>query len=123
MKTLPDGGGELYRRSEQGGWESFLQYGAADSLTLRPLVVEEAEQACEMSQWHVEAWIDCLAAAYAEAGDFEQAAKYQQQAIDLLGSTQHGLYTPAESKARLELYKSGMPYRETPKAKVPTKWK
>lgn len=41
LKTLPDGGGELYRRTDQGGWESFMQYGAADSLTLRPLVIEE----------------------------------------------------------------------------------
>ena len=40
MKTLPDGGGELYRRTYQG-WESFLQYGQADSLTMRPLVIEE----------------------------------------------------------------------------------
>ena len=40
VKTLPDGGGELYRRTDQG-WESFLQYGQADSLTMRPLVIEE----------------------------------------------------------------------------------
>jgi len=40
VKTLADGGGELYRRTDQG-WESFLQYGAAESLTLRPLVIEE----------------------------------------------------------------------------------
>ena len=40
VKTLPDGGGELYRRTDQG-WESFLQYGPAESLTLRPLVIEE----------------------------------------------------------------------------------
>lgn len=40
VKTLADGGGELYRRTEQG-WESFLHYDPADSLTLRPLVIEE----------------------------------------------------------------------------------
>jgi len=40
VKTLPDGGGELYRRTAQG-WESFMTYGQADSLTLRPLVIEE----------------------------------------------------------------------------------
>jgi dipeptidyl aminopeptidase/acylaminoacyl peptidase len=40
VKTLADGGGELYRRTDQG-WESFLHYGPDDSLTLRPLVVEE----------------------------------------------------------------------------------
>jgi len=41
VKTLPDGGGELYRRTDQGGWESFITYGQGDSLTLRPLVIEE----------------------------------------------------------------------------------
>ena len=40
VKTLPDGGGEIYRRTYQG-WESLLQYGQGDSLTLRPLVIEE----------------------------------------------------------------------------------
>lgn len=40
IKTLPDGGGELYRRTDQG-WEGLLQYGQADSLTMRPLVIEE----------------------------------------------------------------------------------
>jgi dipeptidyl aminopeptidase/acylaminoacyl peptidase len=40
VKTLADGGGELYRRTDQG-WESFLRYGPAESLTLRPLVIEE----------------------------------------------------------------------------------
>jgi len=40
VKTLPDGGGEVYRRTDQG-WESFLRYGQEDSLTLRPLVIEE----------------------------------------------------------------------------------
>jgi dipeptidyl aminopeptidase/acylaminoacyl peptidase len=40
VKTLADGGGELYRRTAKG-WESFLHYGQADSLTMRPLVIEE----------------------------------------------------------------------------------
>lgn len=40
VKTTADGGGELYRRAARG-WERFLEYGQADSLTLRPLVIEE----------------------------------------------------------------------------------
>jgi dipeptidyl aminopeptidase/acylaminoacyl peptidase len=39
VKTLADGGGELFRRTG-AGWESFLEYGPADSLTTRPLIVE-----------------------------------------------------------------------------------
>ncbi len=40
LKTLADGGGELYRRTDNG-WESFLKYSQADSLTFRPLVIEQ----------------------------------------------------------------------------------
>jgi len=39
LKTLPQGGGELFRRTA-AGWESFLHYGQADSLTTRPLIVD-----------------------------------------------------------------------------------
>ncbi|TLY77608.1 MAG: S9 family peptidase [Gammaproteobacteria bacterium] len=47
VKTLADGGGELYRRTERG-WDSFLRYGPADSLTTRPLVIEEGERTALM---------------------------------------------------------------------------
>jgi dipeptidyl aminopeptidase/acylaminoacyl peptidase len=40
VKTLADGGGELFRRTDHG-WVSFLKYGQADSLTFQPLVVEQ----------------------------------------------------------------------------------
>jgi dipeptidyl aminopeptidase/acylaminoacyl peptidase len=40
VKTLEDGGGEIYRNTGKG-WESLLKYGRDDSLTTRPLVVEE----------------------------------------------------------------------------------
>jgi dipeptidyl aminopeptidase/acylaminoacyl peptidase len=40
VKTLPDGGGEIYRNTGKG-WESLLKYGRDDSLTTRPVVVEE----------------------------------------------------------------------------------
>jgi dipeptidyl aminopeptidase/acylaminoacyl peptidase len=40
VKTLPDGGGEIYRNIGKG-WESLLRYGRDDSLTTRPVIVEE----------------------------------------------------------------------------------
>ena len=40
VKTLAEGGGELFRRTDQG-WVSLLKYGQADSLTFQPLVVEQ----------------------------------------------------------------------------------
>ncbi len=85
------------------------------------LALAEATQACTLSHWGVEAWIDTLAAAYAEIGDFEQAVKWQQKAVDMLGNSRSGLYQPEESRARLALYQSGQPYRETPKPKLPGK--
>jgi dipeptidyl aminopeptidase/acylaminoacyl peptidase len=39
VKTLPSGGGQLFRRSDKG-WEPFLAYGQEDSLTTQPLVIE-----------------------------------------------------------------------------------
>lgn len=39
LKTLPEGGGQLFRRTE-GKWEKFLEYGQEDSLTTQPLVIE-----------------------------------------------------------------------------------
>jgi len=39
VKTLPSGGGKLYRQTDKG-WESFLEYGQEDSITTQPLVIE-----------------------------------------------------------------------------------
>jgi dipeptidyl aminopeptidase/acylaminoacyl peptidase len=40
VKTLEDGGGEIYHKTGKG-WESLFKYGRDDSLTTRPIVVEE----------------------------------------------------------------------------------
>ena len=45
--------------------------------------VDDAKRACEMSKWRYADYIDTLASAYAEAGDFDSAVRYEQQAIDL----------------------------------------
>ncbi len=92
-----------------------------DSLRDGKQAVADATKACVMSHWGVEAWIDTLAAAYAETGDFEQAVKWQQKAVAILGKSKSGMFKPDESRARLELYQSGQPYRETPKPRLPGK--
>lgn len=57
------------------------------------------------------AYLDTLAAAYAEAGRFEDAVRAQQRAIDALQRD-----APADERdvflERLELYRSEQPYRE-----------
>ena len=71
--------------------------------------VELAAKACELTKWKDAASIDTLAAAYAEAADFENAVKMQQQAIDLAEDEQKSRY-----QARLALYERGQPFREEP---------
>jgi tetratricopeptide (TPR) repeat protein len=67
-----------------------------------------ASKACDLTYFKNAAFLDTLAAAYAEAGDFEKAVERQQQAIDLLGkkSTSSPDYI-----LRLESYQSGRPWR------------
>lgn len=68
------------------------------------------KMACDQTNWEEPAFIDTLAAAYAEAGQYDKAVKYQQQAINLV---------PADAKpdyaSRLQLYKAHKPYREDPR--------
>ena len=68
--------------------------------------VEYATEACELTNWQNGGWIDTLAAAYAEAGQFEEATKWQNEAIRLIGNVGAGF------QERLELYKSGKPYED-----------
>lgn len=73
--------------------------------------VDYGIKACELSDWKDAADIDTLAAAYAEAGEFDRAIEWENKAIEL-----------AEGKAKtdfqshLRLYKSKKPYHEKPKA-------
>ena len=74
--------------------------------------IEEAHQACELSSWKEWGYIDTLAAAYAEAGDFAQAIKYQKQALQIAPGNDERVMG---AKQRLQLYEQHKPYREEPK--------
>ena len=67
---------------------------------------EHAAAAVEYSEAYA---LNVLAASYAEAGDFERAVRWQEQAVERA--------SPAERedlRHRLELYRAGAPYRSGP---------
>ncbi|MGZ4984687.1 MAG: tetratricopeptide repeat protein [Chthoniobacterales bacterium] len=72
--------------------------------------VELALQACELSYWAEFQFVDTLAAAYAEAGDFAKAVEFQRFAMNLpsMGEEQRG-----DANKRLEKYLKREPYRDT----------
>src|SRR5215510_11197149 len=45
--------------------------------------IEDATKACDMSEWQNPLYVSGLAMAYAEAGNFDAAIKWQQRALDL----------------------------------------
>ena len=69
--------------------------------------VELANKACALSNWTNYAAVDTLAAAYAETGDYEQAVRYQKQAV--------GMEVPKDNLTnvanRIDLYQRHQPYR------------
>lgn len=71
--------------------------------------VEAASKACELTNWKKNDYLDTLAAAYAEAGEFEQAVKYQERAL-------RTGFIPREDRrgfeARLAQYRQRKPYRD-----------
>lgn len=96
--------------------------------------VEDAKKACDLVKWKRAQYVDTLAGACAEAGDFDSAVRYEQQAIDLNRSgkdeTIQKTGDPVGDKVavmmankaqqslpgyfkRLELYKQHRPYRDT----------
>ena len=73
--------------------------------------VESATRACELDEWIDPANLDTLAAAYAEAGEFASAVKWQTKAKE---SVRNNADKAAYEK-RLEQYRSGQPYRQPPR--------
>jgi tetratricopeptide (TPR) repeat protein len=75
--------------------------------------VKNATRVCELTEWKKAQYVDTLAAAYAEVGDFESAIKWQKEAINLLTKKEPAEW-PGQFDDRLKLYESGKPCRESP---------
>jgi serine/threonine protein kinase/tetratricopeptide (TPR) repeat protein len=74
--------------------------------------IEYATKACKLREWKDADYVDALAAAYAEAGDFNSAVKWEKEAISL-SPEEESAKRYNDFEGRLELYQSGKPYRES----------
>jgi tetratricopeptide (TPR) repeat protein len=70
--------------------------------------VADAKAACNLTSWDNGDYIDTLAAAYAEAGDFDAAVKFEKKAI----SKTRDADSIKSAQQRLALYEQHHPHRE-----------
>ena len=71
------------------------------------LAVASATHACELTSWRDANTLGILAAAYAEAGDFAEAVKFQQKVVAMSGQST----SAKESRDRLATYRAGRAFR------------
>ncbi len=79
--------------------------------------VQFATRACELTKWKNPIILDTLAAAQAEAGDFDSAVSSQKRAIELLTDRRQ----QDDYRSRLALYQAKKPYRQVPAQDALTK--
>jgi serine/threonine-protein kinase len=64
-----------------------------------------ALKACELSEWKNPEYLDTLAAAYARVGDFGNATKWEEKALQIFEGDKQ-----AEAQRRLNLYREHRPW-------------
>lgn len=69
--------------------------------------VENATKACELTEWKDSLYVDMLATANAEAGDFDNAVKWENQYLGTLNLRASDI---ADAKERLALYQAHQPH-------------
>ena len=90
------------------GW--FQATCPEDSLRNGKQALEKSKRACELTHWQDYHPVDNVAAASAEIGDFDDAVKYETQALNLKGIN---ATTRKAMQERLELYRQHKPYRQS----------
>ena len=83
-----------------------------ESVRNGPQAIELATKACEITEWEDSNFLDTLAAAYAEAGKFDEAVKWETKAIEHPEAFDQAAFE--EMQARLKLFQAGKPYHEPP---------
>jgi tetratricopeptide (TPR) repeat protein len=77
--------------------------------------VELADKAWQLSGGKYPDWLDVLAAASAEAGDYDGAVRWQEKRVEIATPEARDV-----AKARLEQYRARRPFRETPAGVKPS---
>jgi serine/threonine-protein kinase len=83
-----------------------------DKVRNGPKAMEFATKACELNEWKEAAVIDTLAAACAEVGNFDDALKWENRALELKLSKED----EAGARERLALYGQKKPYHKVEKS-------
>jgi serine/threonine protein kinase/Flp pilus assembly protein TadD len=86
----------------------ILATAPSDELRNGREAVELASRACELTDYKQASYLDTLAAAYAEKGDFDAAIKWSAKALELADSDA----LSNELTKHLESYHAGKPWRE-----------
>ncbi len=76
--------------------------------------IENAKKACELTVWKSGSTLDTLAAAYAEAGQFDEAVKWEKKAIE---DKEADKESGKNMRSHLQLYEQKKPYRDAGTAK------
>jgi tetratricopeptide (TPR) repeat protein len=71
--------------------------------------LKDALKACEMTSWKKSGYLDTLAVAYAEVGEFEQAITWQKKSLE---DPEFEKEWGENARKQLQLFREGKPYRE-----------